>query len=184
MKKRKRGKGLLWIIVICIFALLGFYFRGQITSKLGKYATRARSVFAAKSDKRASETARPKSQTVGSIKGSFTFFPDGRNPYAWSVTYPDGRVFKLGEEFSSDCSPTLGLAKAPATVRFEFNEQRSCRPGSRKPIQVDAGLLKNVSGDGSPELIAAVLTGGNVYGHASSLISLTPRGPKVVRHLD
>ena len=79
MKKRKRGKGLLWIIVICIFVLLGFYFRGQITSKLSRYATRAHSVSAAKSDKPATETARPKSQTVSSIKGRFTFSPDGGN---------------------------------------------------------------------------------------------------------
>ncbi len=121
---------------------------------------------------------------MSSIKGKFTFFPDKRTRYAWSVKYPGRRTFKLGEEFSSDCFPTLKLATQPETIRFEFNEQRSCNSGARKPIQVDADSLKDVNADGSPEVVSAILTGGNVYGHTTSLISLTPKGPKVIRHLD
>jgi hypothetical protein len=47
----------------------------------------------------------------------------------------------LREEFSSDCTPILKLAKRPETIRFEFNEQRGCNSRARKPIQVDADSL-------------------------------------------
>jgi hypothetical protein len=128
--------------------------------------------------------ASPKRQTVSSTSSNFTFFPDDKSRYAWLVKYPDGRIFKFGEEFSSDCTPTLKLAKRPETIRVEFNEQRGCNSRARKPIQVDADSLKDVNADGSPELVSAILTGGNVYGHTSFLISLTPKGPKVIRHLN
>ena len=182
MKKKARS-GRLWMVSICILVLLGgLYFRKQITSKLGAYAPKASGIPTA-SDRHPSEAASPKRQSANSINGKFTFFPDKKRRYAWSVKYPDGRVFKLGEAFSSDCTPTLKLGKRAETIRFEFNEQRSCNSGARKSIQVEADSLK-ANADGSPELVAAILTGGNIYGHTSSLISLTPRGPKVIRHLD
>jgi len=185
MKKKKTGRGRLWFVLICVLALLaGFYFRKQITSRLAAYASKARSVLPTASDRHPSAAASPKLQTVRSINGKFTFFPDERSRYAWSVKYPDGRVFKLGEEFSSDCTPNLKLAKRPETIRFEFNEQRGCNSSARKSILVDTDSLKDVNADGSPELVSVILTGGNVYGHTSSLISLTPKGPKVIRHLD
>lgn len=110
--------------------------------------------------------------------------PDEKSRFGWLITYPDGRVFKFGEEFSSDCAPSLKLAKAPATAKFEFVEQRSCNFAARKSLQVDAGSLRDVNGDGSPELIASVITGGNVNGHTANLISLTPKEPKVVRRME
>jgi hypothetical protein len=114
----------------------------------------------------------------------FTFFPDHRDRYAWSVKYPDGRTFNLGEEFSTDCPPVVGRSSSPATIRIELNQQRSCKSGATKPLQITAESMKDVSGDGSPEVVATITTGGNVYGHTSSLIALTPKGPKVVRRLD
>ena len=183
--RKKTGRGRLWIGLICVIILMGgFYFRKQITARLAAYAPKASSVLPTAGDRNPSAAASPKSPAVSSIKGKFTFFPDEKSRYAWSVKYPDGRVFKLGEEFSSDCTPTLKLAKRPETTRFEFNEQRGCNSRSRRPIQVAADSLKDVNADGSPELVSAILTGGNVYGHTSSLISLTPKGPKVIRHLD
>ena len=171
------------MVSICILVLLGgFYFRKQITSKLVAHAPKARWLPTA-SDRHPSDAASPKRQSAKSSNGKFTFFPDEKSRYAWSVKYPDGRVFKLGEEFSSDCTPTLKLGKRAETIRFEFNEQGSCNSGARKPIQVEADSLK-VNANGSPELVAAILTGGNIYGHTSSLISLTSKGPKVIRHLD
>lgn len=185
MKKKKAGMGRIWLVMICIIVLLaGVYFRKQITSKLAAYVPKASSVLPTVRDKHPPLPANPKHQTASSSNGKFTFLPDEKNRYAWSVKYPDGRVFKLGEEFSSDCSPTVKLGKRPETARFEFNEQRSCNSNGRKPIQVDADSLKDVNADGSPELVTAILTGGNVYGHTASLISLTPKGPKVIRHLD
>ena len=185
MKKKKTGSGRLWMALICILVLLGgFYFRKQITSKLAAYAPKASSVLPTMSDRHLPVAASPKRQTASSIKGKFTFLPDEKSRYAWSVKYPDGRVFKLGEEFSSDCTPTLKSGKRPETIRFEFSEQSSCNSGARKPIQLDVDSLKDVNADGSPKLVAAILTGGNVYGHTTFLISLTPKGPKVIRHLD
>jgi hypothetical protein len=183
MKKRKTGWGRFWIVLICALVFLGgFYFRKQITSRVDSYASKARSALPTVGDRHPSVAASPKRQTVSSTSGNFTFFPDDKSRYAWSVKYPDGRIFKFGEEFSSDCTPTLRLAKRPETIRFEFNEQRGCDSRARKPIQVDANSFNTA--DGSPELISAILTGGNVYGHTSSLISLTPKGPKVIQHLD
>jgi hypothetical protein len=172
--------------LICVLALLGgFYFRKQINSRLAPYASNASSMLSPARDSQPSKAAAsPKTQAVSSISGKFTFFPKEKDQYAWSVKYPDGRVFKLSEEFSGDCAPTLKLAKRPETIRIEFNEHRGCKPGSRKPIQVEAESLKDVNADGSPELVAAILTGGNINGHTSSLISLTPKGPKVIRRLD
>jgi hypothetical protein len=121
---------------------------------------------------------------VSSTKGKFTFFPDDKNRYAWLVKYPDGRTFKFGEDFSGDCPPVVGRTKVFATIRFKFNQQRSCKSGARKPVQVPGELMKDVSGHGSPEVISTILTGGNVYGHTSALISLTSMGPKVVRRLN
>ena len=185
MKKRKTGRRRLWIVLICVFVLMGgFYFRKQITSRLAPYASKVSSALPTVGDRHPSVAASPKRQTVSSTSSNFTFFPDDKSRYAWSVKYPDGRIFKFGEEFSSDCTPTLKLAKRPETIRFEFNEQRGCNSRARKPIQVDADSLKDVNADGSPELVSAILTGGNVYGHTSFLISLTPKGPKVIRHLN
>jgi hypothetical protein len=182
MKKKKRGKGLLWIILICIAALLsGFYFRRQITSKLGFYASKARSVIPAAGDRHPPQAISPKPPIASSTKSTFTFSPDEKDRFAWSVKYPDGRVFKFGEEFSSDCAPRLKLAKVPT---FEFVEQRSCNAHARKPIQVDANSLRDAHGGGSPEVIASVVTGGNVNGHTVTLIALTSKGPKVVRRMD
>jgi len=184
-KKKKTGRGRLWVVLMCgLMFLGGFYFRKQITAKLAAYASKASAVLPAARDTHPSDAASPKRQTASSIKDKFTFFPDEKSRYAWSVKYPDGRVFKLGEEFSSDCTPILKLAKRPETIRFEFNEQQGCNSRARKPIQVDADSLKDVNADGSPKLISAIMTGGNVYGHTSFLISLTPKGPKVIRHLD
>jgi hypothetical protein len=185
MKKRKTGWGRFWIVLICGLVLLGgFYFSKQITSRVAPYASKVSSALPTAGDKHQSVAASPKRQTASSTSSNFTFFPDDKSRYAWSVKYPDGRIFKFGEEFSSDCTPTLKLAKRPETTRFEFNEQRGCNSRSRRPIQVAADSLKDVNADGSPELVSAILTGGNVYGHTSSLISLTPKGPKVIRHLD
>jgi hypothetical protein len=185
MKKKKAGRGRLWIVLICVLVILcGFYFSKQITSELAAYASKASSVLPTASGRHPSDATSPKRQTARSINGNFTFFPDERSRYAWSVKYPDGRVFKFGEEFSSDCAPSLKLAKAPATARFEFVEQRSCNFAARKSIQVDAGSLRDINGDGSLELIASVITGGNANGHTANLISLTPKGPKVVQRLE
>ena len=168
---------------MCVLAILGgFYFRAQITSKIADYASKARSMLPTESGRHSSDAASQKRQTASSINGKFTFFPDERSRYAWSVKYPDGRVFKFGEEFSGDCTPTLKPAKRPETIRFEFTEQRICNSGSRKTIHIEVDSLKDVNADGFPELVAAILTGGNVNGHTSSLISLTPKGPKVIRH--
>ena len=184
-KNKETGGGRLRIVLICVLVLLGgYYYRKQVVSKLTACISKARSVLPMVSDRHSPVSANSKRQMVSSTNGKFTFFPDEKSRYAWSVKYPDGRVFKLGEEFSSDCTPTLKLAKRPDTTRFEFNEQRGCNSRARKSIQVDADSLKDVHADGSPELVSAILTGGNVYGHTSSLISLTPRGPKVTRHLD
>jgi hypothetical protein len=134
------------------------------------------------SSKAAAEPVRSRPQGPPSRKGEFTFLPVDNSQFAWSVRYPDGRVFSLGEEFSGDCDPTLRpAASSAATVRFEFSEQRSCDPARRRAIRVDGASLKSVHG--SPLVIASVLTGGNVYGHRSSLISLTANGPKVIRQL-
>lgn len=185
MKKKKKTKGrILWIFLICVILLgAGFYFRRQIRSELNAYGAKPSPVLSTANDRRSKQSS-PKPEIVGSTKGKFTFFPDDKNQYAWSVRYPDNRVFNLGDEFSSDCTPTITQAKAPETVRFEFNEQRSCDSNLRKSIQVDAGAVKDVNRDGSPEVISVIVTGGNVYGHTSSLISLTPKGPKVIRHLE
>jgi hypothetical protein len=193
--KKKTGRRFLWVVLIGAILLGGaFYFRKEIVSRLRPSAGPTRSAFS-RTVNRAGTQAKPRSAVASPsstpsrmetlpAKGRFTFFPDGRNQYAWSVKYPDGRVFKLGEEFSSDCAPSVGVAPAPATVRFEFNEQRSCDPTARKPVRVDAGSMKDVSGHGSPEVIAAIVTGGNVEGHASSLIALSPKGPRVIRRVE
>jgi hypothetical protein len=184
MKKKKSRKGL-WLLLLLIAVLAsGFYFRRQVTSTLGIYVSKVRAALSLNSGRHASEGSATKSQAASSSQSKFVFFPDGRSRFAWSVQYPDGRVFKLGEEFSSDCTPTVGRAKTPETARFEFSEQRSCNSALRQPVQVDAAALKDVNGDGSPELVATILTGGNIYGHTSSLISLTPKGPKLLRRLD
>lgn len=189
-REEENEKTLLWFLVIGILAVgASFYFKNEIKdqikgTKISAYASKAVPPFRNTSDSQPIRAANPKSPTVGSTKGKFTFFPDQKNRFAWSVKYPDGRTFKLGEQFSSDCPPVVGRATAPATVRFEFNEQRSCNPSLRKSVEVEAEFLKDVNADGSPEVIAAILTGGNVNGHTSSLISLTPKGPKVVRRLD
>ena len=185
MKKKKTGRRRFWIVLICALVLLGgFYFRKQITARVAPYASGVSSALPTAGDKHPPVATSPKRQAASSINDKFTFFPDEKSRYAWSVKYPDGRVFQLGEEFSSDCTPALKPAKRPETMRFEFNEQRGCNSRARKPIQVAADSLKDVNADGSPELIAAILTGGNVYGHTSFLISLTPKGPKVIRRLD
>ena len=184
MKKKKKSKGLLWIILICIVALAGFYYRRQVTSRLADYVATARSL-APSSDRHPSqETKNTKALTANATKPTFTFMPDEKSRFGWLIKYPDGRVFKFGEEFSSDCTPSLKLAKAPATARFEFVEQRSCNFAARKSIQVDARSLRDINGDGSLELIASVITGGNANGHTANLISLTPKGPKVVQRLE
>jgi hypothetical protein len=179
--KRKAGRRFVWVAVIGVVALAGaFYFRNEIAAKLRPDMGPKRTSFSAP-DNRAGENVRPRPHAAA-ITGRFTFFPDARNRYAWSVKYPDGRVFKLGEEFSSDCTPSLVVGKAPARIRFEFNEQRSCDSAARKPVQVDAEAMQDVSG--SPEIIAAIITGGNVYGHTSSVISLSPKGPHVIRRVE
>jgi hypothetical protein len=65
-----------------------------------------------------------------------------------------------------------------------FSEQRSCEAAARKPVPVAAESLQDVNGDGFPEIVSAILAGGNVHGHTSSLITLAPKGPQVVRRLD
>jgi hypothetical protein len=184
MKKKKKSKGLLWIILICIVALAGFYYRRPITSRLADYVAKSRSLAPLSERHPSQETKNTKAPTAKPTKPIFTFMPDEKSHFGWLIKYPDGRVFKFGEEFNSDCTPSLKLARAPATVRFEFVEQRSCNFAARKSIQVDAASLRDVNGDGSPELIASVITGGNVNGHAANLISLTPKGPRVVRRME
>ena len=184
MKKKKtaRKSTVLWIVVFCVMiGLAGFYFERAFKSKLSTYISQASSVITKQHETRTSHTASPKLQTVSPAKGKFTFFPDGRDRYAWSVKYPDGRVFMLGEEFSGDCTPALSNQRK---VAFEFTEQRSCNSDTRKSIQVDAESLKGANSDRSPEVIASISTGGNVYGHTASVISLTPAGPKVVKQLE
>jgi len=183
MKKKKKRKAL-WLLILIAVLLGAFYFRRQITSTLNHYVTEVRAALGIKSGRRPSDARALKPHDAASVQGKFTFLPDQKDRFAWSVKYPDGRVFKLGQEFSSDCNPTLGRAKAPETVRFEFSEQRSCNPALRKPVQVDAASMKAADGDGAPAIVAAILTGGNIYGHTSSLISLTPAGPKLLRRLD
>lgn len=186
MKQEKSKRTLLWLVLVCVLAVLaGFQFRDRINlSKIFVYAPKSLLPLGNTSDIHPMPAATSKSQTVTPTKCKFTFLPNGSNRFAWSVTYPDGRTFKLGEEFSSDCPPIVGRAAAPATIRFEFNEQRSCNSSLRKTVQVDAASLKDVNADGSPDVIAAILTGGNVNGHATSLILLTSSGPQVVRRLD
>lgn len=183
MRKNTRGR-FFWIVLILAMVLSGLYFRKQITSQLGAYVTKPRSVVTTNTDRHPSGVDSPKPQAVSASKGKFTFFPDGRNPWSWSVKYPNGRIFKLGGEFSSDCAPTVRSAKRPDTLQFEFDEQRSCKPSARKPISVNGELLKDTNGDGSPQLITSTLTGGNVYGHTSYLISLSTNGPKTIRRLE
>jgi len=186
VKKKKSRRTWFWLVLFCGIVILGgFYVKSRIgTSKRSAYASKAVSPSPGTTDRIPSQTASPKPSTVSSIKGKFTFFPDHKNRYAWSVKYPDGRTFRLGDEFSSDCPPIVGRAAVPATIRFELSQQRSCKAGIRKSVQVAAESLKEVAADGSPEIIATILMGGNIYGHTSSLISLTPTGPKVVRRLD
>jgi len=186
-KKTRKGP-LLVLVLIGAASVAGFYFRKEIEAKLRTYDAKARPSSSV-SGSHARDHAHPKphaaeASPATAIKGAFTFFPDAKNQYAWSVKYPDGRVFQLGDEFSSDCNPVLSVAKAPTTIRLEFNEQRSCNSAARKPLRIDAGSMKDTNGDGSPEVIAAIVTGGNVNGHTSSLIALTPKGPHVVRRLD
>jgi len=183
MKKKKRRKAL-WLLILVAVLLGAFYFRRQIRSTVSYYVTQGRAALGIKSGRRASDAHVSKPHVASSVQGKFIFLPDQKDRFAWSVKYPDGRVFKLGQEFSSDCNPTLGRAKAPETIRFEFSEQRSCNPALRKPVQVDAASLQAANGDGSPTIVAAILTGGNIYGHTSSLISLTPSGPKLLRRLE
>lgn len=187
MKQKKPKRILFWLVLFCVGAVLGgFYIKNRIgTSKLPAYISKEVPPPAPSTgDKIPSQTASPKPPSVSSTKGKFTFFPDDKDRYVWSVKYPDGRTFKLGEDFSGDCPPAVGQAKVFATIRFKFNQQRSCKSGARKPVKVPGELMKDVSGHGSPEVISTILTGGNVYGHTSALISLTPMGPKVVRRLN
>jgi len=182
--RKKKGRKGLWLLIFAVVLLGAFYFRRQITSTGSYYAKQVRAALATKTDRRAPEATGAKPRAAASVQGTFTFFPDKKDRFAWAVKYPDGRVFKLGQEFSSDCNPTLGRAKTPDTVRFEFSEQRSCNSALRNPVQVDAASMKTANGDSSPTIVAAILTGGNIYGHTSSLISLTPTGPKLLRRLE
>jgi hypothetical protein len=187
VKKKKKAKRIwLWLILICGLAgLAGFCFtHPRSVSKIFAHVSKLVSPSPGASDRHPSQAASSKSATVNSITGKFTFFPDHRDRYAWSVKYPDGQTFNLGEEFSTDCPPVVGRSTSPATIRIELNQQRSCKSGVTKPIEIAAESMKDVSGDGSPEVVATILTGGNVDGHASSLIALTPKGPKVIRRLD
>ncbi len=110
--------------------------------------------------------------------------PEEKNRFGWLVRYPDGRTFKLGDEFISECPAVVGRATNPATIRFELDEQRACNSGLRTPIQVDAESLKDANADGFPDVVAEIVTGGNVNGHLTSLISLKATGPRVVRRLN
>jgi hypothetical protein len=189
-RKKKAHKGILWFILICAVVLSGgYYYRREIAAKLSLNAPPPQVVspesrVAKEASTHRAATSNPTVSGEKTIRGKFTFLPDIQNPYAWLVKYPDGRVFKLGKAFSSECNPTVGMAKDPATVRLEFNEEQSCNSSARKAVQADAAGLRDVNGDGSPEIIVAILTGGNVNGHTSSLISLTPKGPKTRRRLD
>jgi hypothetical protein len=182
MRKNRRGR-VFWIVLILATVLSGLYFGKQITSQLRAYVTKARSVVIT-NNARPSSGISPKPQSVSESTGKFTFFPDGRTLWSWSVKYSNGRIFKLGDEFSSDCAPTVTSAKRPDTLHLEFDEQRSCNSTARKPISVNGESLKDINGNGSPQLVTRTLTGGNVYGHTSYLISLSANGPRAIRRLE
>ncbi len=187
MKHKKSKRGVFWLL-LCTFAVVAaifYYYGGRSSfSKASAYFARAVSPSRSTSGRHLSRATTPKLQTVSMAKGTFTFVPDENNRFGWLVRYPGGRTLKLGDEFSSECSAVVGRGTNPATIRFELDEQRACNSGLRTAIQVDAESLKDVNGDGFPDVVAEILTGGNVNGRLSSLISLTPAGPKVVRRLN
>ncbi len=183
VKQKRSGHSVLWLL-LCVFAVMAavFYYGGRSSvSKASAYLARAVTPSRTTSDRHRSQPTAPKLQTVSLAKGTFTFLPAEKDRFGWLVRYPDGRTFRLGDEFSSECPPVVSRATNPATMRFELDEQRACNAELRTPIQVDAESLKDVNADGFPDVVAEILTGGNVNGHLTSLISLTPTGPKVVR---
>ncbi len=187
MKQKKSKRGVLWLLLLCVVAVVAaiFYYGGwSSVSKASAYVATAVSPSRNTSGRHLSRATTSKLQTVSLGTGTFTFMPDEKNRFGWLVRYPDGRTFKLGDEFSGECPAVVGRATNPPTIRFELDEQRACNSGLRTPIQVDAESLKDANADGFPDVVAEIVTGGNVNGHLSSLISLAAKGPKVVRRLN
>ncbi len=180
MKQKKSGHGVLWLL-ICVFAVMAavLYFGGRSSlSKASAYIARVVTPTQNPSSRHLYRASSPRLQTVSLAKGTFTFIPEKNDRFGWLVRYPDGRTFRLGDEFSSECPAVVGRATHPATIRFELDGQRACNANLRTPVQVDAESLKDVNADGFPDVVAEVLTGGNVNGHLLTLISLAPTGPK------
>ncbi len=183
VKQKRSRPRVLWLL-LCVFAVMAavfYYGRRSSVSKAYAYLARAVTPLLNTSGRHLSRPTTPKLQTVSLARGTFTFMPAEKDRFAWLVRYPDGRTFRLGDEFSSECPAVVGRATYPATIRFELDQQRACNPDLRTPIQVATESLKDVNADGFPDVAAEILTGGNVNGHLSSLISLTPTGPKLVR---
>ncbi len=184
MKQKKSKRGVIWLLLLCFVAAVvaAFYYGGwSRISKASAYVTSAVTPSRNTSGRHLSGATTPKLQTVNLEIGTFTFLPDKKDRFGWSVRYPDGRTFKLGDEFISECPVVVGRAKKSGTLRFELDEQRACNADLRTPIHVDAESLKDVNADGFPDVVAEILTGGNVNGRVSSVISLAPAGPRVVR---
>jgi hypothetical protein len=183
VKQKKSRHSALWLL-LCVFAVLAavFFYGGRSSvSKASAYLARAFTPSRTANGRHWYRPTTPKLQTVSLAKGTFTFIPAEKDRFGWLVRYPDGRTFRLGDEFSSECPAVVGRGNNPATIRIELDEQRACDAKFRTPIQVDAESLKDINADGFPDVVAEILTGGNVNGHLSSLISLAPTGPKVVR---
>ncbi len=162
VKRKKSKSGVLWLL-LCVFAVVAavFLYRGgrSSVSKAFAYLARAASPSRSTSGSHLSRATTQKLQTVSLAKGTFTFVPDEKNRFGWLVRYPDGRIFRLGDEFSSECPAVVGRGTNPATIRFEMDEQRACNSGLRTPIQVDVEALKDVNADGFPDVVAEILTG-------------------------
>ncbi len=183
VKQKKSRHGVLWLLLFMCAAMAAVFYYGGRSGALKAYAYLTRAVTPSRnaSGRHLSGPTTPRLQTVSMTNGTFTFIPKEKDRFGWSVRYPDGRTFRLGDEFSSECPAVIGRATNPETIRFELDGQRACEADLRTPVQVAAGSLKDVNGDGYPDVVAEILTGGNLNGHLSSLISLAPTGPKVGR---
>jgi hypothetical protein len=125
MKKRKTGWGRFWIVLICVFVLMGgFYFRKQITSKLAAYASKASSVLPTAGNRHPSPWRRFRQAQVS----QFAFA--GRQSAA-NLTQGLGPT-QLTEQHGDELSPTRETAGMPFRL---MPTNRRVKTGSRNKLQ-------------------------------------------------
>lgn len=80
--KKKKSKGLLWVILICIVALAGFYYRRQVTSRLADYVATARSL-APSSDRHPSQETKNTKALTANANETHVHVHAGRKEPLW-----------------------------------------------------------------------------------------------------